>query len=264
MYQVYYNLCGIPFEKNIQVKQLFSSVALQEFLSRMDYMKQVKGLFLLTGMPGVGKTTALRAWVEELKPELYKIVYLQLSTVSTSDFYHQINKALGGQHYSRKSDIFSSIQELIMNYATVKKQLPVIILDEIQLIRQENLFELQMLLNFNFDSLDPAIVILCGQTFVREKLLRPNLNSINQRFRIKYEMPTLNKEETKNYLLHHLKLVNASENIFNQNALDALFNASSGNLRNINRIAINALMFGASQRLDIITEDIIYKTTSEL
>lgn len=264
MFQAYYNLSGIPFEKNIPAKQLFKSFPLEEFLSRMEYMKQVKGLFLLTGMSGVGKTTALRAWVEELRPDFYKIIYLQLSTVSPSDFYHQINKALGGQSYFRKSDVFASIQELIFNYATVKKQLPVMIFDEIHLLRQQNFFELQMLLNFNFDSLDPAIVILCGQTFVREMLIRPNLNSINQRFRVRYEMPTLNKEDTINYLLHHLNIVKAQDNIFNQNALDALFNASSGNLRNINRIAINALMFGAAQRLDTITEDIIYKTTSEL
>lgn len=264
MYQVYYNLTGIPFEKNIPVSRLFKSLPLQEFLSRMDYLKQVKGLFLLTGMPGVGKTTALRAWAEELKPEFFKVVYIPLSTVSSSDFYHQINKSLGGQTCFRKSDTFSSIQELILNYATVKKQVPVIIFDEIHLLRTENLFELQLLFNFNFDSLDPAIVILCGQTFVRDRLLRPNLDSINQRFRIKYEMPGLNKEETQKYLFHHLKLVKASDNIFNGNSIDAIFNASSGNLRNINRLVINALMFGALKRLEVITEDVIYKVTSEL
>ncbi|MBU0580471.1 MAG: AAA family ATPase, partial [Candidatus Margulisbacteria bacterium] len=97
MYRSYYNLAGIPFEKDLSVQQIFKTSALTEFFSRLEYLKQVKGLFLFTGVPGAGKTTALRAWVEELKPEFFKPVYIQLSTVSTYDFYHQINKALGGQ-----------------------------------------------------------------------------------------------------------------------------------------------------------------------
>ena len=52
--------------------------------------------------------------------------------------------------------------------------------------------------------------------------------------------------------------------IFNENALNAIFSVSSGNLRNINKLAIASLMLGASQRLDVITEDIIYKASSEL
>ena len=219
---------------------------------------------MLTGRPGIGKTTALRAWVEELKSDFFKIVYIPLTTVSTIEFYRQINNLLGGPDYKRKSDLFSSIQKLIIDYATVKKQIPVIIIDEIQFLRDENLFELQLLLNFNFDSLDPAIVILCGQTFVREKLIRPNFCSINQRFRIKYEMPVLGKEETKQYILHHLKLVKAPSDIFNQNACDAIFSATAGVLRDINRLTVSALMYGAAQRSEVIEEDFIYRVIGEL
>ena len=91
MYITYYKLAGVPFEKSLSTSEIFRYPALKELFSRFDYLKTVKGLFLLTGRPGIGKTTALRAWVEELKSDFFKIVYIPLTTVSTIEFYRQIN-----------------------------------------------------------------------------------------------------------------------------------------------------------------------------
>ncbi len=125
----------------------------------MEYLKQFKGLLLLTGEAGVGKTTAIRAFLEDLKQEYFKFIYIPLTTVSTTDFYHQLNNSLGGESKRNKSELFSSIQKIIIEYATVRKQIPVIIFDEVHFLKNDNLFELQILLNFNIDSIDPAIVI---------------------------------------------------------------------------------------------------------
>jgi general secretion pathway protein A len=254
----------MPFEKSIKKDHTFKSDTLKEFLSRMEYLKQTKGIILLTGPSGVGKTTALRAFIESLKPEFYKLVYIPLSSVSTTDFYYQINNALGGQSNRFKSQIFSSVQKLILDYATIKKQIPLIIFDEVHFLKNDNLYELQMLLNFNLDSLDPAIVILAGQSHLREPFLRPALASINQRFRIKYEFLPLSKQETVLYIQHHLNLVGAANNIFNENAIDAIYNLSSGIIRIINNIAIKALTLGASLKQEVINEEIIYAISSEL
>ncbi|MEQ8191628.1 MAG: AAA family ATPase [Candidatus Eremiobacterota bacterium] len=264
MFSIFYNFKTIPFEKSIKKELLFKSDGIKEFNSRMEYMKQSKGIILLTGPSGVGKTTAIRAFVEELKSEFYKTAYIPLASVSISDFYYQLNRSLGGEHYRIKSVLFSSIQKLILDYATIKKQIPVIIFDEIHFLRNDNLYELQMLLNFNFDSLDPAIVILSGHSHMRERFIRPALFSINQRLRVKYEFIPLSKEETFLYIQHQLNLAGNSSKIFNDNAIDAIYNLSSGIIRVINNIATKALIQGASTRQEVITEDIIYSISSEL
>mgnify|MGYP001607205454 CR=1 FL=1 len=264
MFVNFYNLKSVPFEKSIKKDNLFLSDSLKEFFSRMEYMKHTKGLLLLTGDAGVGKTTAIRAFLEDLKQDYFKFVYIPLTTVSTTDFYHQLNRSLGGENKRSKSELFSSIQKTIIEYATIKKQIPVIIFDEIHFLKNDNLFELQILLNFNFDSLDPAIVILAGHPLMRERIIRPSLNSINQRFRLKYELLPLNKNETTAYILHQLNIAGASNNIFNENAIDAIFNISNGILRVINNIATKALILGTSKKVDTITEEHIFSVSSEL
>jgi type II secretory pathway predicted ATPase ExeA len=264
MFLSYYNLKGTPFEKSVKKENLFKSNPFKEFISRMEYMKLYKGIILLVGASGVGKTTALRAFIEDLKPEFFKPVYLPLATVTPYEFYQQLNWALGGDSMRRKCDLFSSIQNLIMDYATIKKQIPVIIFDEAHFLRSESIYELQMLFNFNLDSVDPVIIILSGQPHMREKLLRPSFSPINQRLRLKYEFPPLGKDETKEYICHNLKLVGCNSCLFNDNALEAIYNISSGVLRIINNLATKALIYGAATRQDIITEEIIYKVSSEL
>lgn len=264
MFNSFYNLKGTPFEKSIKKEDLFKSSSLTEFFSRMEYMKQTRGIILLTGISGVGKTTALRAFAENLKPEFFKTLYFPLSTVSTTDFYHQINRGLGGDTFRHKSDLFLSIQKLIIDYATVKKQIPVIIFDEIHLLKVDNLFELQLILNFNFDSLDPAVIILAGHSLMREKLIRPSLSAINQRFRLKYEFSPLSREETYQYIQHQLSLVGNKNSLFNDNAIDAIFNLSSGVIRVINTIAIKALTAGTAGKQDIINEETVYSIHNEL
>ncbi len=264
MFFNFYNLKSIPFEKSIKKENLFFSDSLKEFFSRMEYMKQAKGLLLLTGDAGVGKTTAIRAFLEDLKQDFFKFVYIPLTTVSTTDFYHQLNRSLGGETKRSKSELFSSIQKIILEYATLRKQIPVIIFDEIHFLKNDNLFELQMLLNFNLDSLDPAIVILAGHPLMRERIIRPSLNSINQRFRLKYELLPLNKNETISYIQQQLNIAGASNSIFNENAIDAMFNISNGIIRVINNIATKALILGTSKKVDTITEEHIFSVSSEL
>lgn len=260
----FYNLTGSPFGKSIKREHMFRSAGFKEFSSRVEYLKQHRGLMLLTGESGVGKTTAIRSFVEELKPEFFKSVYLPLATVSSYEFYIQLNEALGGEYLFRKASLFSSIQNIILEYATIKKQIPVIIFDEMHLLRSQNFFELQMVLNFHYDSLDPAIVLLCGHSHLKDTLLRPVFSPINQRMRIKYEFSPLGLEETKEYIVHHLKLVGGTSKLFTDGAIEGIHNISSGIMRIINNIGTKALIGGALARKEVIDEELIYGVHTEL
>lgn len=181
MIEAYYNLRRTPFAKDIGSGDIYPGDSILELTQRLEYMKEKRGILLATGEPGVGKTLALRSFVERLNINQYKSFYIPLSTVNIIDFYRQLSRALGGEARYRKSDLFLSIQNAIRDYVENTKRIPVIIFDECHLLSNENLHELQIITNFRMDSIDPAIFILIGQSHIRERLMSPIHRSINQR-----------------------------------------------------------------------------------
>ena len=67
----YYGLSKNLFQKNIEKEELFEGESYQEGISRLKYLKEIKGIGLITGVAGVGKTTLLRSFMESLNKEKY-------------------------------------------------------------------------------------------------------------------------------------------------------------------------------------------------
>lgn len=264
MYKVFYNLKGEPFGKSLKNSELFISTQTKEALSRLDYMKNAKGLMLFTGLPGTGKTTCLRAFIEKLNTSHYKIIYIPLASVNVIEFYRQLNYSLGGGFIHRKSDLFLSIQTLLLDMTKNSNITPIIIFDDAHYFKSETLHELQMLLNFNLDSYDPALVILSTQPFFKEKLNLAAFASFEQRILLNFYLQPLNETETKQYISHHLTIKGRKDNIFNDNALLAIFKLSNGIKRSINKLCLKSLMFGVANKLDFIDAEVVYQASKEL
>lgn len=262
--ELFYGLKKRPFDKSIDVKELFPSKAFQEATSRLDYMKQRRGLMLVTGQSGTGKTTLLRHFVETLKKDFFETFYIPLSTVNIIDFYRQINTMLGGQPRHSKAALFASIQEGILHRARDLKKVPVIILDEAHLLNTGNFPELQIICNFKMDSRDPALFILAGQTYLREKLARPIFYSFLQRISLKYDVEPLQADEVGAYLQHHLKVAGTDAHLFTDGSVDAIYKNTVGIQRTIGELAWKSLTLGALEKKEVITEEEVYRAYQEI
>lgn len=266
MIKQYFGLKNIPFSKEIDTKDIFISNSMKELFSRLDYIKQTRGIMLVTGEPGAGKTLALRKFVTELNPNCYFPVYTPLTTVSEIEFYRNLCFKLTGELFYHKWKCFNKIQKAITDSVTDTKKVPVIIVDEAQLLKSQHFFEIQIMLNFDIDSTQPLIFILAGQTPLREILSRPVHNSVNQRFSLKYNLTPLDKEEVKKYVQHHLHIsgLNNNKELFTDSAIEALFSNTSGNPRTIGNLVLKALTLAAIEKKSIISEEEIYQVSKEL
>ena len=264
MYRVFYGLKKSVFSKEINTQNLFIHDSLKELQGRLDYMKKYRGLMLVTGGPGTGKTTALRYFVDQINHDHFMPVYIPLSTVAIGDFYKQLNDKLNGEHLSTKSLLFKSIQERILHYSVQLNKVPVIMIDEAHLLKNDNFYELQIISNFNMDSLDPALFILIAQSHLNDRLNRTILEAFNQRINMKFSLNPLSLKESQMYIQHHLKIAGASDNLFNDNAYKALFNLTGGVIRKIGHLVIKTLSLGAVNKKHSLTEEDVLCAPKEL
>ena len=210
MYRAYYQLQKSVNRKSIAVGELFISDSLREAQARLDYMKDKGGFILISGAPGVGKTTLVRSFAESLDTKFFKIAYAPLSTVSVIEFYRQLSFLLAGDIPHRKDLLFRTIQDTIIEMAVNQKTIPVIILDDAQFLKNENFFELQLISNFNFDSLSPALFILIAQPHLVERLKRPAFESFYQRINLKINLQPFTLKETQLFISQVIQNASAS------------------------------------------------------
>jgi hypothetical protein len=107
-------------------------------------------------------------------------------------------------------------------------------------------------------------IILIGQPQLKAKIQTPNLEQFKQRIAVYYHIPGLTKEETKEYILHRLKLVSLNGcDVFTPKAIDLIYATSSGTPRIINLVCDSALLSGYIYETKKITENIINEVIKE-
>jgi type II secretory pathway predicted ATPase ExeA len=259
MFTQFFGLKYNPFLKEFDVNDTYESNDIKEFKSRFKYIQSSRGILLLMGEPGTGKSTALRNITAGLNPGLFKPCYFTLSTVTVMDFYRGLLMALGEIPANRKVTMFHQIQQAISSLYYDQKITPVIMLDEIQLVSNSILEDIRLLFSFKMDSENPFVLILAGQPQIRNKLSLSVNAPLKQRISIKHLMQGLKKEEMEDYLASRLKAAGVLENIFTKAAAEAIFSVSKGVPRLVNNLATASLMYACSKRQHQIDEETVYQ-----
>lgn len=141
----------------------------------------------------------------------------------------------------------------------------VLIIDEAQNLSTKVLEEVRMLSNLETEKDKLIQIILMGQPDLRQKLNNPKLEQFRQRIAVYYHLNSLNQEETRDYILHRLSLVNTNgyKDIFSRSAIDLIYSHSRGIPRLINLFCDSALLSGYVYEIKEITDKIISDVVKE-
>lgn len=262
-FKLFYGLEFNPFEKG-QEDITVQSFDFKEATGRLNFLKETRGIGLFTGRSGVGKTYVLKKFCESLNPGLYQVVYLPVSTLTTNEFYRALCQGLGLEPKFKKIDNYRNIQEYIQRTVTEKRIVPVIVLDEAQYLKTDILNDLKLILNFDFDSKNYAILILAGIPTLINTLNKTVHEALKQRVVIQYQILGLDGEDVPMYIQTKLKKAGRSDPLFRPEAYTALSNACQGSARRLNNLVTQALIIGANQSKQIIDTDIIMQAANEI
>lgn len=160
--------------------------------------------------------------------------------------------------------MFKQIQETIKTYVKDRKITPIIILDEAQYLRVEILNDLKMLLNFEMDSKDYAVLILVGQPTLNNLLSRNHHEALRQRIVVNYNFAGIENREIEEYLKSRLKLAGMNENMFEENAIKAISNNCNGSTRKLNSIIEKCLMICEQKEMNVVNAEIAMLAENEI
>lgn len=212
----YVSRYGLEFNHFIKnsKKILYENNNYKEVKVRLDYLLQTKGIGLITGDPGCGKTTIVRNYTNNLNQNAYKIIYLPLSTLTVLEAYKQLAIAFNIEPFHRKYENFAAIQDAIKRLNIEKKIIPIIIFDEANYLSSSFLNDIKILFNFEMDSRDLAVVLLVGQSVLNNALNMKSNEALRQRIITSYNVGTMSIEESCIYIKTKLSNAGASSDIF--------------------------------------------------
>jgi general secretion pathway protein A len=264
MFTQFFNLKFNPFTKEVPADKLFPSQNLTELTSRLMYLQKTRGIGLIIGEAGTGKSSALRKYAHSLNPALFESCYFPLSTVTVQEFYRGLALELGEEPKHKKIDLFHQIQSAIHSMYYERRVTPVIILDEIHMASTKLLEDLRLIFNFNMDSENPFILILAGQPPIRNKLTLSINHPLRQRIVVKHMMSNLHKEELAEYLKSRLIFAGTHEDLFTPPSIQAIYGVTSGVPRLVNSLATNSLLVACEKKQRQVDEETVYQAQSEL
>jgi len=265
-YLDFYGLQIEPFSNAPNERFYYNSAQHARALTRIMYVAEtMKGLALVVGDIGTGKTTLARKVLDSLPSEVYESALLVIlhSEISQEWLLRRIAQQLGIENpANEKLQVIGQLYRKLLHLHEMGKK-AVVLIDEAQMLNTRELMEeFRGLLNLEVTAHKLITFIFFGLPEMEDTLsLDPPLL---QRVAMKIRLSTLTEEATKAYIVHRMAVAGNRETVFTDGALKYIYKYSGGFPRKINVLSDNALFQGFLVRQRIIDEAIVREMAGDL
>ena len=260
----HFGFTATPFSKRISARHLFVRAAHAEAVARIHFCVAEAALGVLVGEVGAGKTVAVRAAVAGLDPTRYHVVYVANPSFGTRGLYVAIVSALGAVPRFRKPELIAQATTLLAAEEAERHRRVVFIIDESHLLSPDQLEELRLLTNADFDSASPFAGILVGQPTLARQLRLGTFAALDQRIATRYTLGPMDLADSAAYLRHHLARVGRTDPLFADDVVARLHRASNGLPRALNNLAVAALIAAAADGKALVDDTCAKRAVAEL
>jgi general secretion pathway protein A len=260
MYESFYGLRERPFDLTPNPRFLFLTDVQREALSTLRYgLGGPRGLTLLLGEAGTGKTTLVRTVLAEISGGQAECVLISNPTLTRNEFYEALAEGFGFPAAAAASKTqFLGVLRQHLEERHAAGQLTALVLDEAQSLPYELIEEVRLLSNMESSTSKLLNVVLAGQPELADRFNEPRLRQMKQRIALRCTLRAFNGSETAAYIAGRLRIAGGSPvEIFTRKAVESVYAASLGVPRIINVICENALIGGFAAQLRPIPERIV-------
>jgi general secretion pathway protein A len=264
MYCQYYELKERPFNVTSDPAFFFSSRRHQEALAHLFYgVSQRKGIIVLSGEIGTGKTTLCRFFLNQLGRNV-KTAFILNPHFSDIQLLEAIVKDFGitAGDNSRLGLVWELNRFLLHESASGNNV--VLIVDEAQNLKPQMLEQVRLLSNLETEKDKLLQIILVGQPELNDRLNLYDLRQLRQRIMVRYHILPLVHDEIKDYINHRLNVAGSAGRLhFTEEAVGIIAQFSRGTPRLINMLCDRALLAGFVIQAHKIDSAIVEKCVDE-
>ena len=265
-YLDFYGLQIEPFSNAPNERFYYNSAQHARALTRIMYVAEtMKGLAVVVGDIGTGKTTLARKVLDSLPSEAYESALLVIlhSEISQEWLLRRIAQQLGIENpATEKLQIIGQLYRKLLHLHEMGKK-AVVLIDEAQMLNSRELMEeFRGLLNLEVTAHKLITFIFFGLPDMEDTLALDQ--PLLQRVAMKIRLSTLTDEATKAYVIHRMAIAGNRETVFTDGALKLIYKYSDGFPRKINVLCDNALFQGFLMRQRVIDEAIVREMATDL
>jgi general secretion pathway protein A len=265
MYQEFYGLRSRPFDLTPNPRFLLLTGKHREALSTLQYaISGHKGVALLVGDAGTGKTTLIHAALETPSDSLP--VLLSNPALTRSEFLEFLAEGFGlpPEAATSKTRCLNALTRALKERHT-GGSMAALIIDEAQCLPDELLEEVRLLANIETAQEKLLSIILVGQPELADRLNQPSQRQIKQRIGLRSTLAPLDAEETAAYIATRVQVAGGTcASLFTPDAIETVYEYSAGIPRTISVICDNALVTGFALDWRPVDRDVILEVCGDL
>ena len=242
-FENYFGFRETPFGVTPDPRFFYSHPLYLEGLAALVYgIKAKKGLMLLTGEVGTGKTILLRKLMRQLETTV-QFVFISSSHITSYGLVELMIQDLGiANREKNRLEMIHELNEHLLQQLK-KGQTVALLIDEGQNLSDDALEGLCSLSNLETEEEKLLQIVLVGQPELATRLTKSSFRRIKQRIAIHHRLHSLQTvAEVDDYIRHRLRVVGYDgPEIFNREAIEAVWYYSAGTPRLINIVCDGAL-----------------------
>lgn len=254
MFESHFGFTQAPFRKDLPHSLLFPSQGYEELVARLRYAIERAQIILVTGDTGAGKSTAIRAVCQSLSPAHYRFLYVANPTMGPRDLYRDLLREIQIEPAWTTTDARRMLREAFVAERDQMGRIPVLVIDEAHLLKPAMLDEIRTLTSFEMDARPVFALVLAGHPDLARTLARKPHEAMSQRIGLRYHVTGMTWDETRKYVVHHLKVAGVERPLFTDGALRQLFQYSQGLPRKINGLALRSLETAFLRKHELVDE----------
>lgn len=264
MYEPFFGLKESPFNVTPDPRFLYLSRHHKEALTALHYgVESRRGFIQVTGEIGAGKTTLCRMLLQKLEGRVHSSLVFN-PKLSEFEILQVIVEDFGLQPAGKKRKHYFDCLNRFLLEELEKGFNAIVIIDEAQLLSPKALEQIRLLSNLETATQKLLQIILVGQPELKDLLSRADLKQLHQRITVRYHLPELSREEVGEYIAHRLGVAGAQSDLFTPEAIELIYQLSSGIPRIINVLADRALLGAYTQNSRVVVPSMVEYAQSDL